>query len=691
MGKLKFTLSNIFFWLGLVASCLVFENVSFLSSNTKGLSDTYFYMLFAFAGLCYLAYFVFDHIFNHSKFDYFLLGALGLGLTSGIIGIWCIQDFSITGIGTYSFTITDWERIRQCFSLLLFIITIYAILFTFNKNYPSFRKIWIPLVVVIAICYASIIYSLCTEMDKYVHNLNSQGIGMTSITSFFWNANMYCGMLVMGVVASIGLNYFKKNALSYISIFGFLVMNVLVGSLTSIAVSATAVLIYFLIEIIFTLKKNVKKGIIALAIYLTVIVAFVITFGSALSYDLGQFSGFCKCLFANFRGAEYPTLHLRTFTWGCTADYLKDNPLQLMFGVGFNNSGSIVGGFWKAYRGNDVGLFSTHSGYMQILVNFGVIGLSVYALFIFYYLYCFIRLVKKDARFAFLYILIGVAMFAYAVMESVILFNPNAQGIIVGILFYLPMVNKYKHLKHTTLGDDTILVEKPQIMDMELLGKSLARVFMGLIAAAVGFYIFPFIRENETLRYMVLNVVVALIIGLIFIPFIISSLTKVKNRASFYTLASMNMLLIGALTIGLTYRYYAYPGLMNENARWVVVILLLIVLVFELLLSFIYTKRTFVDYLKCYIGASKLSFMGLIGAAVVIVCVYNYLPQIELNPMILIIYPISVITMFYIFSYIIPFKDSREIFSHYNLLAIYSLKMEVIKDRLEAIDEKRRN
>ena len=567
MGKLKFTFSNIFFWLGLIASCLMFENVSFLSSNTKGLSDTHFYLLFAFIAICYITYYVLDFVFNRSQVDFVLLAVLLIGLASGLVGIWSIQDFTLTGVNTFNFTINSWEKIRQSLSLVTFVSTVYAILFVFNKNYPSMKKVMVIYAVVIMLCYVSIIYSLITEMDKYVDDLSLTRISPAAITSFYWNGNMYCGMLILGILSSIGLNYFKKNALSYVSIIIFLAMIVMVGSLTSILVAVCLVPIYFLLEIIFTIKKDFKRGIARLFIYLSVILSLVILFAISLNFNLGQFSNFCKYLYMNFETARYSTLSFRTFTWGSITNYMGANPLQLIFGAGYVNSDRIVAGFWHAYSGENITFFSAHSGYYQILMNFGVIGLLIYALFVVYYIYCFVKLLKTDTRFAFLFLLIGIAIFAYAVMESVIMFNPNALGILVGTAFFLPMINKYKHLKHTSLGSDVIEVEKPPLMDSNLLGKSLARIFMGLLATACAFFVFPFMREYESLRYLLINIIVALGLCLLFVPFIISSFARCRIRGLFLAISIFDVVVVFGLTIYLICRYYISKDFMAGDAK----------------------------------------------------------------------------------------------------------------------------
>ena len=685
MGKLKFTLSNIFLWLGLIASCLIFENVSFLSNNTKGMADLHFYMLFAFTSICYITYFVLDFVCNRSRVDYVLLGILLIGLGAGLAGIWLMKDFSLTGINTYSFTINTSDKLRQSFSLLTFIVSVYALLFVFNKNYPSFRKLPILFIIVMALCYIAIIYALCTEMWKVTFNLQLDY--RIAITSFFWNDNMFCGVLLMGILCAIGLNYFKKNVLSYISIFGFFAIILLVGSLTSTLVSTVTIVIYFLVEIVLTIKKNAKKGMTFLIIYLAILVSLVLFFAISLAFDFGQLSNFCRYFAANFGNANYKTLSLRTITWGHTINYLGSNPLQLIFGVGFDNSPSIVNGFWYAFEEKDLIISSTHSGYYQILMNFGIVGLAIYGLLVFYYFYSAIKLIKYDTRFAFLYLLIGMSMFAYAVMESVILFNPNAMGIVVGVLFYLPVLNKYKHLKHRNLGDDVIEIEKPSRMDITLVNKSLARLFMGLIAVACAFFIFPVIRDNESLRYLLVNIVVVLVLCLLTIPFIVSCFAKIKNKAIFILTSTINVLGLLTMTGCLMAMQYISPNFMGGGLEWLIPSILFLALAAETLFAFISSKRSFKEYLTGLLGASKLAFMGLIGMIIASVICYLYIDKFELSPMTFIIFAAGILLIYYVFSLSIPFKDSKLIYNHYNSLGISSLKNDVIKDRLEALNE----
>ena len=694
MGKLKFTLSNILFWVSIIASCLLLENVAFLTNNlTGGLDNTSFFMLFALAMLGYVGYFVVDHVKNKSKIDFILVAVLIIAFGCSAVSIWSFKGVDFESVNpeyNFSYSVDKWECVKQTLSLFVFFVSLYAVLFFFNKSFPSIRKLSWLFIIIMIICYVSIIYSLIAEHDLYVEifkNIEST----KEMQSLFWNPNMFAGFLLMGIASSMGLNYFKKNVFSYISIPLYFVFIVFIGSLTSIAIAMAGMLVYFLIEIIFTIKKHPKRGILFLAIFLVSVITAYILFACALQLNLGGFSAFCQYLRHKIMVADYQTFTSRTLIWDISWKLLKENPTNMIFGFGFRNSAIITGGYISAIKIQEFTTLSSHSGYVQILMNFGIIGLTVYGAFILYYFYCFIRLLRKNTRFALVYFIIGAIFLSYASMESVIYFNPNVQGFLVGVMFFLPMINKYKHLKHHELGDATLEIEKPAILDDDLITRSMAKIFMGLTIVACSLFAFEMFREQELARYVLLNIVAALVIFTLFMPFIISSQSHHKGRLPFIVVVVLNIALIIGVFGYLIARYYQNSDKMSNDAKWIYPILLVIVLVFEALFYSIMRKRSFKEYLQTFIGTTKLSFTGLLGVLIPILIVILLKDKIEASPLVLIIYPAVGLELYFLFSYIIPFGDLKDIVNQYNALAIYSLKRDVVKDRLEALNGKRRD
>lgn len=696
MGKLKFTLSNILYWLAVVASCLLLENVAFLST-TNGhdtLHNTLFFMLFTLATLGYIAYYIIEHKKNHAHLDYLLFAICTFVLIVAAISIWSfpsLHSVSADGTRTFDYSLNRWDQVTQTLSLFIFILTVYTTLFFFNKNYPSIRKICVIFVIICLVCYFAGIYSLIFEMDAIVYRLNNPNAS-TVLESIFWNTNMFCGMMLMGILSCIGLNYYKKNVFSYASIIFFEFMLLIGASIAASIISIAVIALYFLIEIIFTIFKKRTKGIVLLAVYLFVAVGVTILFAASLKYNLGGLSNFFRAIHSAITSGNYSNFSDRTFTWNNIVMTSISHPLNFLFGFGFRNSNYIIGSFWYLH-GDDVVTLSAHSGYMQILMNFGLVGVLVYASFLVYYFYCFIRLSRRVPRFAALYLLIGFAMLVYGTMESVLFFIPNTQGILVGLAFFLPMINRWKHIRHSELGDDTLVVEKPNILKPRLISQSLAKIFVGLAACLVPLFAFDMFREHVFFKYLVLNIIVVLVLCAFTIPYIVSCLSIKKTRKHFLLVTAANFLLLASIFGFLIVRYYFKDALLMENSKWVYVILLAITLVAECIIFSIGKRQSFKDYSYTLLGMSKNSFMGLIGVGIVACTAYFIRDRIDIytNPLVLILLVVISLLIYFLFSYLVPFKDQTEIIYHYNSLGIYSLKMDVVKDRLGAMNENLRD
>lgn len=696
MGKLKFTLSNILFWPSLLASCLVLENVGFLSSDPKGgLPNSQFFLLFALAMVGYLAYFVIDHIYNHSTLDFFLVALLGIGFGAGLVTIWSFSPIfvpSSTPGNDFYYHIDTWNKIRQTLSLLAFIVTIYGLLFFVNKNFPSVRKMKIVFIGILIFSYVSALYSLITEWDIYVYNLSKVPTEPKWVYSFYWNPNMFSSMLLMGAASSIGLNIYKKNFVSYFSLLFLTIMIVLIGSLAAIMIVTAATLFYFLLEIGFLLHQRKMIGILWLAIYLLVIVFFIVLYACGLRYDMGVFTHMCTYLHKGLRAADYGTLTNRLTIWRLSIDYIGSDPLHLMFGYGFNNSNIVIAGLMHAGAHGHLESLSAHSGYIQILMNFGVVGCALYFAFLVYFVYSFFRLLKTDTRFALLYLVIGSIFVAYSVMESIGFFIPNSQGILIGATFFLPMINQWKHRKHPQLGDDCLEVERPKVMEPDLLTKSVAKIIMSLIAMVAALFIFPLFLEYEEGKYLLVNIIVVLILCLFTLPMIISSQAIRRSRGAFIANMIINLVLIFGVFGLVIYNYLGNAIYAVPDAKWVYPVLLGIVLIGETIIFSVAKRRRFKDYLKILVGMSKNSFMGLVGAGVIILITYFVQEDMEMySPMTLMVYPIMCLYFYYVFALFVPFKDTRAIVNHYNSLAIYSLKKQVLKDRLGYFNERRKD
>ena len=684
MGKLKFTISNIIYLCALLASILLLENVGFLTSKlTGGLNDTHFFMLFTMSIVGYLSYFLLQHIKNKVVVDYVQVAGFTILFVSGLLAIWGFRDLHLVNEARgriFDYSLASWDKIRQSLSLLVFVLTLYAALFHFNRNYVSSRRIVWLYIAIIAFVYFAVVYSLITEFKIYVLNTHSMG-RFRAIKSFFWNGNMFSGMILMGLLCCVGINYFRRNLLCYLTMLFFFIIIVFVGSLNAIIVSFIVLVLYFISELIFLIRKKYKAGIWSLAAFLLVICTAVILFACALSFDLGELSKFCKTLHLNIINADYATLTMRTFTWTKCLYHLGHHPLSLCFGVGKDNANAIIGSYWYI-QGGTFHTLSAHNGYFQILMDFGLVGFLLYAGFIFYFIYCGIRLMKIDPHFSVANGLMAAAMCAYGVLESFGPFIPNTQGILVGILFFMPMVNRYKHNKHPELGDAIVDMPKVKPLKPRSILVCSAIVLGGLLAVSGSLFVFKLFRSGPYM-YLASNIFIGLFILSCFLPFIISSIyVKGRKRINVWFII-VNTLVLAITSVVLTLLYLFALDSIKAVEIWLYPALLFAILLLDTIYIGLRKRRKASTFFYNFIAFTKNIFDGVIAVFIVAVITFVLKDKMDLlSPLTYFIYAAFALLIYFLAVNIIPFKENKIVINHLNDLDIYSLHKSVVKDRL---------
>ena len=688
MGKLKFTFTNIFFWVGIICSILIFENITFFTQSdptepiSLNMEEPYFFILFAIAGLCYFFLFLYESIYNRTKTNLVLLIILVALLGCGIAGIILYNGRTFDN-GSPEIVIDQWSKMKHIMSFILYVLTLYSTIFYFTKNHPSIRRLSIIFVVVMLVTYFFVIYSLVTEYTKYetiANVVDPASISSQNIKSLFLNPNMYAGFLLMGICASIGLNFFKKNIFSYISIVGFAIVQVFVCSLTNIIISLGVVFVYFLVEIIVSFKKRKGIAFLKLAIMLMVYVTIVLLFVMSQTFDIKGLSPFFRFLYKELSNSNYHDFSNRTKIWETALYASNNNIFTLLFGYGFRNSEYLIGSLIgvEDYR------ISCHNGYLQTLVNYGIVGIAALAVFFAYYFYCLIRLMKKDTRFALLFMTIGLAYFALAVTESLIAFAPSAQGLLIGALFYLPVVNRWTHYKKKLAGDSVIEEHaSPKLMEPRLMVRGTAAFIVSLMAITCSFFMFDEFRANQVIFYTLINAVVMLGFLLLTFPYLIGlfsndgSLTKFISRLSVF-----GFILAALISLVISLKYI--PGIiLTETFMWLPAIIIMVFIFSFTIIYSIVSGGSFKLYLNTFI-AFKTMLGSLIGVGLYLVSLYFAKGYLMVDaPIMMALVALGMMVTFYTFSLIIPFKDTLEVASYVTNFDANLMKIDVIRDRLE--------
>lgn len=555
MSKINSVLQILFLFIGIIASALLIENVGFLTNNPTGnLPNAYFYALFALAIFCYIAMYILEHKYNKLRIDCVLVITFVILLLCTIIAISTYKD---TTFLTYSgesvlVSVSAEEKGKFFMSAFTFAMTLYTVFFVFSKNIVSFRKLWPVYLIIILVCYFACIYSLIAEHDQYVQFFETRGEVVNTIKSIFWNENMFGGVLLMGCISCILLNLIKRNVLSYISIVLFAIMALFVGSLISLTCILGLFFVYFLSEIIANIKRHFPLFVIVLVVYLCLIIAFTVIFIFSYDRDMGIFTSISHFVKQLFTISNFDSFSGRFDLYKYLFGVLKDNPVNMVFGYGVGLSSTIIKSL------TDVS--SAHSGYIQILFTFGIVGCLVYLAIIGYFFYAAIKLIKKYTRFSLTFLFVGILMFGYGVGESVLLFNNNTQGLLVGAFFYLPVMMLYKRELHKK--------ELLEFIDQksEKVSKSSFISSISLVLVILILCVLPFLGVSQFYlfrRYLMLLIAVIIaLLGILFTyPVLIGIWTNKGSKANQIIRVVFNSIIILVSVVASFFVIYFLAGI----------------------------------------------------------------------------------------------------------------------------------
>lgn len=686
MGKLRFTFTNIFLWVGVVASILLMENVAFLTHEPNGpLSDKYFFMLAIVAVLGYLAMFFFEHRMNKTKVDIVLLIILVAFLTCGLVAIWTYKDMEFTyldsSIHVLSYSLM--EKVRFSIAFTMFIVTIYSVLFIFSKNTITSRKmIWIYIIIIIA-TIVSIVFSLIKEMPEYKKLFSEENNESVNIMSFFWNPNMFSGMLIMGISSAMIINVYKRNVFSIIFILVFAVELLITCSVLSVITAAALIPLYFLLYIILSFKERPKRSTVAITIYFVILVALICLFATSLGADMGFFSHFTRRVYKEFSDISTGTFSNRTQIWEAAIKMLKDDPMKLVFGFGFGINRDVINEWCVSTSGGDI--MSTHNGAIQIFFNYGIVGLVLYGSLLLYFLYALIRMLRKHVFFSLTFALVGLAFLGYSIGESVIFFNSNAQGIIVGILFYLPALMKYKHERKK----EVIVSIKSQpyswtTMEDSLLVKTIAVIIISFACALIPFLFMESVKGMGFVYRALITVEICLGILWLTFPYLVYLWHSDTALIHFKVRAIINMIVIIGLLGLVCLSYLLFYRVAKGTHMIVFPIALASIMLIEIIYYSIIKKPSFKAYLATFVALLKTCIIGVVASlTTVLLLLYFFQGELEGGLLKYVIIGAFGLLVFYIFSMVFMFKDMRAIWSYIDRLEINSLHRAVLKDERE--------
>ena len=468
MGRLRFALTNIIFWVVILLSCLLSENYALFSEKPMSGFEVFPLYLLSFGVIALLIfYYVLEHKRNGLTLDKILLPCLGVFGLIMIITIFRQGDRSFInwdGSDTFSISFTFSERLLASLQVIIWMMVLYAILFTYNRfrlNNNSYR--WIPKIYLL-ITIGFVIIDFFYEFDIIAGIFNGTYLG-AGVQFILGNQNVWGLVIFCAILSALILSYKRFNwyyFASMICLFCYLIMTT---SATAIYISLVVVLAYPLFEVCVPFKTDKKKFLKRLLIYIGVVLTVFAVFAICISANVPLFANFWRFVDADVLHKDFLTITGRTNIWSHIIDLLKQNPLDFIFGLGHQTGSQI----FQTYNVSYMPVKSAHNAVMEVFLRYGLLGVIIYVAMLGLTIFALVLHIKKKRyRLAFIYGLAFFAILAHSIAESTNIFTPNIGGTYLGLYFALPILNTLQSKKFKELKDDlsSVSVKKEKVPAM---------------------------------------------------------------------------------------------------------------------------------------------------------------------------------------------------------------------------------
>lgn len=440
--SLQFRLSDLFLLIGFIpfAIFLIFGQLymQFMDPNDVALPLWAAILCFAVMVISWSIYLYLEVYRSKDKYNLYIAGAFLTLLIINVITILvqpkvvsesviiryreAIEEQSLIGTTTdaviYISGVHRFVFIAEVTGTLAFI---YIGVFVFPRRFTSLAFIKYLGYALFGFLFVLIIYGYIADFDKYIaffkHVLNidrtDPDIYHKTVVSFIIHRNAYGMCMMLGIIFAFINHSIEKKWFYYLFAGIFYINMVFSLCKTGLLISAILIAIYVIYRLIITLNENKKRNIIILSCIGGVAVIAIGIVG--LSYIsegkiLGSIYNAIKDL---TRGGE--SIDFRVFIWDNTYQLLRNG--NWLIGRGFGLINLMLQPMNIASHSEPV--FPTHSAYLGLLAEGGILFLLAYLALLVYMGYVAVKCYKKNPGLV-VTICLGILAFVlYSFIETI--------------------------------------------------------------------------------------------------------------------------------------------------------------------------------------------------------------------------------------------------------------------------------
>ena len=689
MGKLRFTLVNLWFWATMILMNFLTENLPLVGNSKSGFDITSLVLISLSAILCLFMFYFINHKKNKITVDFVLLPSIIIVGFVMMIAIWVAQDTTYVfanGAGSNTATISVFEKIRATIILIIFLTFTYAFTFMMRVNALRNRQFYWLIYAGIITAYISLIASIILEHESYAlifKEFDPDKMPTISIDSFYGNKNYYGGVLFVGFLCCIAANYYKPRFFNYISMVILFLATLASASVLPTIISMVALPLYLIEEIIrFGIKR---KWLPCLFTTLTTLIGLtiIIVFFIGVQKEWNNFNGLDIYINKVLSSKNFKTITGRVTIWDNIYIYLFDKPFSSLFGHGFMVSEKNILAITGAMNNSFEGVRTTHNGYVQIVFEYGALGALLYIILLSYFVYGCIRLlIEKRFHFVLVYSFIVLCCCVYNMAESSSFFDSGVKEMFITMTFVMPIIAETKSLsRRKKIEEIKSIQDKTTPLNYMSLAKGLAVIGFSLVICTALLFISSTTYQVGWLKWLMLNILIGAIIGFLFIPYLVSLYYRKTIRPIFVLNLVTNTLIIGFITFLLIYTMSHY-GISKKVMPYFVPMALIAMLTFDTLIYAMAKNGSIGEWWETVFHGSILIPRYAMFGAIVIGGLITLIAQITGSINLFnywFLYGLNFIG-FYMVLHFLPTKEGKKILDEYNELGMTRVHKIYLKD-----------
>ncbi|MDD4154152.1 MAG: O-antigen ligase family protein [Bacilli bacterium] len=445
-------LTNILFWITMIFLAYFAENVVVfdLSNFQRGFTLLEYILLFAGVISILGYYFYNEYKYNGIQPKWLIATILLLIVISAAIGIFLtpdvqyfetiviIDEAETLVVREYSITLIG--KIRSLLYVIIAAIGVYIQLVILPRLISFKMYILFLMYIIVAVALISAIISYFLDFDSYVHLYYHGLYGYDYPQSFVFNRNMYALMLLLGMLALyVTISYLPKWY-NYVFLI-FLFVNIFFTfSKAALGVALITFVFHFIYRMIVTFKKSKIRNVIYLVLVGILGICGILLIPFPFFMDIQLFNEARRFILEYYVELGVGSYESRVGIWNSVLEL--STGIHLWFGRGLHLFNQTLGFYHSGVESSGgVTNYFSHNGFLEILGQWGLVGLIPYCLGILAIFAIDIYIAIKDYKVGIPALIIFGAFLGYTMVETSTLFDLTIEGITTTTLVALPSLS----------------------------------------------------------------------------------------------------------------------------------------------------------------------------------------------------------------------------------------------------------